>query len=655
MRANRANQAVQTRPQTTGQLLKYIIKQIPGRLLKSLPMAIVTGAGMLLLHTYVLVYLNDGFEKTSWYATNVLNIRGNLFNKSILWTSLGAALPLLLKGGNPFGKIAGFVKLPFGVARANRQSGGRLLPVICFAAAASLFAGDTLFAMNSVLLGGIAMNSAIAFAAGRGSVLIALVRQIAIDMQTGKNRNPNGDGAMALVGTAGAFMAVMGVVRVLPAASGFAGLLRNLWLPLLILGVALSFRNKGKNAPKQLMFLLCLFGTGCLLLHFGTAAFAHDGGWTEAQRSLKVWMKSPGAMKAVETGYLPALLCFLSSLLASTLSDLSIVLAEIMKLLPPDEPETPEPETPEPDAPEPGTPAVTLWQTGPDGKPLQLFLAADGYYEDKWGNAYDPNEINEIIRQRKENDAYSKRQVDAANKKNWSELNDKATQDAKRKAIEAKLKAENDAANLKLERQIFTEKTQYKYNIYDQNKLMEFLNGKKERDLALATSLNKAAVFFDKATVVAEYTVRTCEAAIDTLAFMTDPTGMGLGTKIKAGFKFAKHVALQAGADPSLTNLAKGVSMGAVDATMTYAKFDNTSQKLAANVFAESLKGAIDSGSLKGAASGAAVGANKNALEAYAGILLPKNAGTELAKNLTYRLALQPNVKAAVNKKLKLK
>ena len=56
-----ANQAVQTHPKTTGELLKYIVKQIPGRLLKSLPQVIVSGVGILLLHTYILVYLNNGF------------------------------------------------------------------------------------------------------------------------------------------------------------------------------------------------------------------------------------------------------------------------------------------------------------------------------------------------------------------------------------------------------------------------------------------------------------------------------------------------------------------------------------------------------------------------------------------------------------------
>ncbi len=61
-------------PRNTGELLKYIIKKIPERVLKALPLTIIIGLVSWLVHTYLLVYTNQGFNPDTWLGKNFLNL-----------------------------------------------------------------------------------------------------------------------------------------------------------------------------------------------------------------------------------------------------------------------------------------------------------------------------------------------------------------------------------------------------------------------------------------------------------------------------------------------------------------------------------------------------------------------------------------------------
>jgi len=371
--------ANQAQPQTTGQLLIYILKQIPIRLMKSIPQTVIVGAGILIMHTYILVRLNNGFNKNadSWYATNVLNIFGNGLSANLLWGLIGALIPLILsffkKGGNPGKQIAGFFKLPGDIINANKKSGGKFLPVICITVAASLLANNILSGMCSALLGGIVTSSLVSFVTGRGSIFIQLIRQIVYDVQAHvlkqKKLDLGGDSIMVIIGTFGAIMAVMGITRALPMTSGLANLLRYLWIPLLILGIVLFYNNKGKSVPKQFMFFVCLLGTGLLIQQLGIVAFADDGGWTEAGSTFWGWWNSQGRTEALMAGVPPALLGILGSILASIFSGMSGFLPGYM---PPAQPQTPS----QPQPPGEKLPSVPGYNGGPDDNPNTSFEEA---------------------------------------------------------------------------------------------------------------------------------------------------------------------------------------------------------------------------------------------------------------------------------------
>ncbi|MHB1452747.1 MAG: zinc ribbon domain-containing protein [Saccharofermentanales bacterium] len=103
-------------PQNTIGLIRYIAKKLPGQLLKALPVTIIVGVVSWLVHTYLLVKVNEGFNPDIWLAQNFLNVKGGFFSSTILWALLGGLISMtvsaVIHGRNPFKSFAGMVKIP---------------------------------------------------------------------------------------------------------------------------------------------------------------------------------------------------------------------------------------------------------------------------------------------------------------------------------------------------------------------------------------------------------------------------------------------------------------------------------------------------------------------------------------------------------------
>jgi len=184
--AQQAKQAAS--PQTTMELLKYIAGKIPQRILKALPMTIIIGAVSWLVHTFLLVYTNQGFNPDTWLGKNFLNVKGYLVSSTLLWLMIGAMIPLVLsfiiRRRNPFKPIVGIIKMPGDIIRKNRESKNTFLPIILISCGIALLFEKLLSGVAGLVAGGILMSSVIAFVTGRGSIFIQVFRMVFSDIQT---------------------------------------------------------------------------------------------------------------------------------------------------------------------------------------------------------------------------------------------------------------------------------------------------------------------------------------------------------------------------------------------------------------------------------------------------------------------------------------
>ena len=185
MYGNQANSM--NAPETTGQLIKFIIKKIPERLLKALPVTLLTGALAWLLHTYLLVVTNEGFSPDTWLGRNLLNTTGNGTSAVILWTMIGSILPMMIsfivQGGNPFKSLAAMVKMPGTIIKKNKATHNAVLPVVLFSCGITLLFDKLMSGVAGLVAGGIIMGSVVAFITGSGGIFVQLIRLIFSDVQ----------------------------------------------------------------------------------------------------------------------------------------------------------------------------------------------------------------------------------------------------------------------------------------------------------------------------------------------------------------------------------------------------------------------------------------------------------------------------------------
>ncbi|MHB8963143.1 MAG: hypothetical protein ACYC5K_08315 [Saccharofermentanales bacterium] len=338
------NQAGQTAaPQTTMELIKYIGRRLPGQLLKALPITIVIGVLSWLIHTYLLVKVNEGFNPDSWLAQNFLNVSGGLISSSILWAMLGGLISMmlasLLRGQNPFRSFADMFRVPGNIVRKNKEMQNALLPVLLIACGVTLLFEKLLSGVAGIVAGGILLSSVAAFAGGRGGILTMILRMIFNDVQTfvlkKRKFSMDNDAIYMIIGASGLVFLAYGFLktlfyRVYPATfigRTFNFFLSNIWIIPLLLGIVLILNNKNKlnttNTPKTMVFLVLLFASFAAAQRLaGVGILADDGGWAEAGGTFIGWVTSEGAIIAVLRGLPPAIAGILGSYIASILAGL---------------------------------------------------------------------------------------------------------------------------------------------------------------------------------------------------------------------------------------------------------------------------------------------------------------------------------------------
>ena len=304
--------------------------RVRGELQKNLVKTILFSVVVWFLHTFILVYLNEGFVSENRIWSQFINVKGLFFNSMVMWSLIGGLLPLIINffknGGHLSEKIQQFAKFPNYIISLYQSSGGGLLSALCFVIGGSLFINRYLTGLTGIALGAILTNSLISFLSNRGSFFINSVRLIAEDVQMTllqKKSNLSPESMSFVMGVFSITMLLAGLLEtILP---WMVAIWQITMVVMFVLGFVFYFQ---KHPPKNGNYILILFlSTAALtvlleLMFPSMVAFADDGGWKEAGGSFKNWIRSPGALESVLRGLPPAIAAALANLLANMRSNL---------------------------------------------------------------------------------------------------------------------------------------------------------------------------------------------------------------------------------------------------------------------------------------------------------------------------------------------
>src|SRR3990170_4626124 len=252
-------------PQTLAQLFALVVRSTMKSWLWRIPLALVGSFAVWLLHTFLLVVANDGFNAgNNWFLDMILALQGRMASGTIFWTLFGG----LLSGAG-----MRFLKGPAKFVRDLMESPTFIRS--CFVGA-----GPGSFPLGLLAAGGAGALLASAILANRlASLLLALTVFFVLPWQL------------------------------------YCGGAAFLVLAALSVALIVSSLSRGKGARAASVLLLVI-----LCSAFAVAgASADDGGWSEAGGSFAAWIASEGAIRAVAMGF-PAATGMFLGLLAGGLS-----------------------------------------------------------------------------------------------------------------------------------------------------------------------------------------------------------------------------------------------------------------------------------------------------------------------------------------------
>lgn len=299
-------------PKTLFGLLVYILKNIlsPKGLVKRIVIALISGVIILILHTYLLVVLNEGFGAGNNKILNYIiavdvsgetadqrNVR--MLSVNLFWALLGCLFWGTIARIRFYGVkvyilsvLNGFLKL---IEDFFEKAGSAVLSLfltgIIFGLGSGIFIGNPLAA---ILMAAVIFTSV---SAGKGSFIILVTYLAWGDYQRFFNVNPRRAFYIDIVSC----------------------VLRGISLGLILYSVFPFVRNGQFAGFACLFFLICLlilnmrikvgktfmpiFIAAASMIFYATVkVYADDGGWSESGGTLDGWVKSGGADEAVDRG-----------------------------------------------------------------------------------------------------------------------------------------------------------------------------------------------------------------------------------------------------------------------------------------------------------------------------------------------------------------
>ena len=281
-------------------LVGYILKQTWLVFKQQIPMMILFGVLGWLLHTWLLVMINQGFSPSTPIG-NFLATQGNSISGTIIWMVVSGFLfgwigQLITNKGKTVIKP----KQP-GITEMFKNAGGLALAAILATAGLSLFIGIIVNKYANVTM---ALGAA-GLMLSKGGAVVSLLISSAWSSTYGLAQNQKTQQFGAATGR----IAMVGSI---------AGFLLCTFLPIwakAIFGVAmlvaafLLTRRQGQSLASLLLALLpmMLILGAIAVISKVVPVLADDGGWQESGGTLGGWLQSQGAVTAVALGIGPGI------------------------------------------------------------------------------------------------------------------------------------------------------------------------------------------------------------------------------------------------------------------------------------------------------------------------------------------------------------
>jgi len=531
----------QGEPASIGQLVALLLKQF----VKMLPLQLLLGGAMFLgvwvLHTFLLVGPNEGFNAgggtwLAWLLSQILALQGRMASGSAFWFAIsalgGAVVTGLIRRKGAFFSDLGKVPARVGAGFAG---GNHAVATVLAAAGLGLLVfgwlGNRILAFVAVGLVLLAVSE------GPGGFVALVLRCVYNDgrkalSKPARRLDPaRGDGFLS--GVMFAAMAYV-VLFLLPDAAfmvlGTIGL---------IAGVLMLGQGSQPAAGATAILL------GLLVLASVRIAFGDDGGWAEAGGSFGDWVTSEGAAMAVAMGLSPAAAAAFGAILGVLSGLVPGSIADAFAPVPPVVPVAPvAPTAPAP----PGMPPEIEW-TGPDGVTRILTYNPEygGYINNLTGGLVDPANIEGW----KQNIAQNQADVDAWRAHNQQlEAAGLDSQSQAMQAIRDKWAAADAAAKAKSQ----AEMKKFMYDIAKLNKEYWEMKARHEADKAR---------FWNWMTKGAETVETAADFGVNVISNVTGPVGKGIKTIYTITKDVSKNVSA---ANAKGQSLIKGAGKGLLEA-----------------------------------------------------------------------------------------
>jgi hypothetical protein len=307
-------------------LLAVILKKTIATFLRRLPITVLFGLAGLLVHTYLLAVINNGFQKSSSVSA-FLALGNNTFSVMVMWMIGSAIIMSLLSRLWPFGRKKKRIPLREKIAAVSAYLSRKRVDALAVIAASVGLA----LVMGALVSGTANMSLAIgvgALFASRAGSVIALLARTAWNTAFSTFRG-------ATVKTHG--MAV-GYVALFASSLGF--LLNTMLTPngtqlgLLLLAGAMAvgvMQRFGPTRVNSVFILIAIGGAAAALVGIPLAALAHDGGWPEymgnapvTPGNVLIYLQKGGSIEAVMAGVPPALAASFGAAFAQALNALGM-------------------------------------------------------------------------------------------------------------------------------------------------------------------------------------------------------------------------------------------------------------------------------------------------------------------------------------------
>ncbi len=298
-------------PETLVQFLKLLLKGM----IKRLPLKLLLAGGIALLawiiHTYLLVVSNEGFNPgNSIWSNGILALQGNTLGGTLLWTLAAGLVTSTIARILAYGfgnTIRGVAETPKHILQWAGELGILAIPFLFVGYFSAIFVG--FFVNNNLLIIQFFLIVLGIIIARHTSVLLTILRLGWSDAQKATKRDKLVPFNIAWPGMY--FIGVLvGLLAILPDGGLLAYVCGCLgFLLIVLISVGIFVRSQGgteRIIGKKVLLWVLVPALLTLFLSITSVAFADDGGWAESGGTFGGWVRSPGAVRAVLMGFLPA-------------------------------------------------------------------------------------------------------------------------------------------------------------------------------------------------------------------------------------------------------------------------------------------------------------------------------------------------------------